>query len=141
MKRTALIMVIALVIATIVNAQTRVEVKTTDLPKAISDKVAADYAGYVIQNVFKVTKDNQTTFQLLVSKGSEKEKLDYNANGTFIKKEPVKQALAANTTSKKSSSKKSSVTKAPATNTSAVKAPVTKTPATNAPAQKTPEKK
>jgi hypothetical protein len=136
MKKTALIMVIALVFATIVNAQTRVEVKTNDLPKAISDKVAADYAGYVIQNVFKVTKDNQTIFQLLVSKGSEKEKLDYNANGTFIKKEPAKQALAANTISKKSSSKKTSVVKASASNASAVKAPVAK-----APALKTPEKK
>lgn len=94
MKKTAFIMVIVLALAMVVNAQTRVEVKAADLPKVISDKVAADYSGFAIQKAAKVTKDNQTTYELVVLKGTEKEKLIYNANGTFVKKEPVAQATA-----------------------------------------------
>jgi len=130
MKKTALMMVIALALAIVVNAQTRVEVKTADLPKAISEKVTADYAGFAIQNVTKVTKDNQTTYELVVSKGSEKEKLCYDTTGKFIKKAPIAKANA-----QKSGNKAKQVAKA-----DNKKAPVQKTQSANVPAQKTEQK-
>lgn len=135
MKRTALLMGIALTFATIVNAQTKVEVKPADLPKAISDKVAADYAGYAIQNVEKVTKDKAITYQVVVLKGTDKEKLVYDASGKFVKKVAV--AAAA----KKGEGKAKQVAKAEpkkeaAKKVEAPKAPEKKAEATKAPAQK-----
>jgi len=86
-------MLLALVVA--VNAQTKVEVKKADLPKAIIDNITKDYAGFDIQKAFKMTKNNQSSFEVIVGKGNDKEKLEYSAAGAFVKKEAVK-AVASN---------------------------------------------
>jgi hypothetical protein len=150
MKKSVFMMVIALVLAMAVNAQTRVEVKSADVPKAISDKVAADYAGYAVQKAVKVTKNNQTTYDLIVLKGTDKERLSYNANGTFIKKVPVQVAQKGNGKAKqvaKAQESKNAAAKpaAPAAKPAATAAPAAKPaakPAATATAtQKAPEKK
>lgn len=102
MKKATLILGILLVFGTIVNAQTKVEVKKADLPKAIVENIAKDYAGYSIQNAFKVTKDKQTDYDVVVLKGADKEKLEYSADGKFLKKE----AVQAHTSAKKVTEKK-----------------------------------
>jgi hypothetical protein len=140
MKKSVFMMVIALAFAMAVNAQTRVEVKSADVPKAISDKVAADYAGYTVQKAVKVTKDNQTTYDLIVLKGTDKEKLCYNANGTFIKKVPVQAAQKSNGKAKQVAKAQESKTVAAKPAAPAAK-PAAKPAATATATQKAPEKK
>jgi hypothetical protein len=89
MKKTALLMIIALTISVFVNAQTKVEIKSADLPKAITENIAKDYNGFAVQKAFKVTTNKVSTFEVIVLKGTDKEKLQYNAAGAFVKKSPV----------------------------------------------------
>ena len=89
MKKIALLMIIALTISVFANAQTRVEIKSADLPKVITDRVAKDFAGFAIQNAYKVNHQNHTSYELIIAKGTEKEKLAYSSNGIFIKKSPL----------------------------------------------------
>ena len=52
MKKLFLMLMVGLFVS-FAYAQTRTEVKTTDLKKEISDNVAKSYAGYKIDKVFK----------------------------------------------------------------------------------------
>jgi hypothetical protein len=101
MKKTALIMIVALTISAFANAQTRVEIKSADLPKAITDNIAKDFNGFAIQNAYKVNTNNQSTYELIVVKGPDKEKLEYSSTGTFIKKAPVAHLTAQNAPAKR----------------------------------------
>jgi hypothetical protein len=101
MKKLALIMIVALTISAFANAQTRVEIKSADLPKAITENVAKDFNGFAIQNAYKVNTNNQSTFELIVAKGTEKEKLEYSSTGAFIKKAPLMHVTAQNAPAKK----------------------------------------
>jgi hypothetical protein len=101
MKKSALIMIVALTISAFANAQTRVEIKSADLPKAITENIVKDFNGYAIQNAYKVNTNNQSTFELIVAKGTEKEKLEYSSTGAFIKKAPLMHVTAQNTPAKK----------------------------------------
>jgi hypothetical protein len=105
MKKTALIMIVALTISAFANAQTRVEVKSADLPKAITENLAKDYSGFAIQNAYKVNTKNQSTYQLIVIKGTDKEKLVYSSTGAFIRKAAVAPVTAQNASSKKAAPK------------------------------------
>lgn len=84
MKKYFAVIVLALMMVA-VNAQ-RTPVKGTDIPKAITDNVAKDYAGFVVKEATKVVSNNQTTYEVLVTKGTAKETLLYDSNGKFIKK-------------------------------------------------------
>jgi hypothetical protein len=86
MKKAALFIIAAFMFA-MVNAQTRVEIKPTDLSKMITDNIAKDYVGFTIDKAFKVTKDNVMSYEVIVKKGSEHRKLFYDANGKYIKNE------------------------------------------------------
>jgi hypothetical protein len=105
MKKTALIMIVALTISVFANAQTRVQIKSADLPKAITENLAKDFNGYAVQNAFKVTVKDKSTYELIVAKGTEKEKLEYSAAGAFIKKAPVVAAAHKATTAKPAAAK------------------------------------
>jgi hypothetical protein len=105
MKKAALIMIVALTISAFANAQTRVEVKSADLPKAITENVTKDFNGFAIQNAFKVTANNQSTYELIVAKGQDKEKLEYSANGAFVKKSAIAHMTAQNATAKNTKQK------------------------------------
>jgi hypothetical protein len=99
MKKTALFMIIALTISVFANAQTRVEIKSADLPKAITENIAKDFNGFTLVKAFKVTANNQSAFELIVVKGTDREKLEYSSAGAFVKKTaivpPAKPAAAA----------------------------------------------
>lgn len=106
MKKTALVITFAIAVAAFVNAQSKVEVKTSDLPKAVTENITKDYSGYAIENAMKVTNNNQSTFEVIIKKGTEKEKLVYNSNGNFLRKEPIEHPMAHNTTQRKVENKK-----------------------------------
>ena len=61
-------------------------VMVADLPKAITDNVAKDYAGFTIKDASSVTTNNVTTYHVVVMKGSTSETLVYDGNGKFLKK-------------------------------------------------------
>jgi hypothetical protein len=76
--------------AIIINAQTKTVVKTADLPKAITENVAKDYAGFTIKEATKVVTNNVITFDVVVVKGTTSETLVYDKDGKFVKKVTAK---------------------------------------------------
>jgi hypothetical protein len=95
MKKSILLFVLIMA-AVVVNAQ-RVVVKTADLPKAITENVAKDYAGFTVKEAVKVVANNVVTYEVVVIKGTTTETLLYDKDGKFVKKLTVK----AGTTVKK----------------------------------------
>jgi hypothetical protein len=88
MKKAALFLVLAFMFG-MINAQTKVEIKPKDLSKVITDNIAKDYVGFTIDKAYKVTKDKVVSYEVIVMKGSEHQKLLYDAAGKFTKKEAL----------------------------------------------------
>lgn len=76
--------------AMIINAQTRTVVKTADLPKALTEVVAKDYAGFTIKEATKVVTNNVATYEVVVVKGTTTDTLLFDKDGKFVKKLTVK---------------------------------------------------
>ena len=114
MKKAALIMIVALSISVFANAQNKAKIKSADLPKAITENVTKDFNGYAIQNSFKVTTNKETSYEVIVVKGPDKEKLTYNSAGVFVKKAPVKASAAKKAPAKKAPEKAKVEAKTPA---------------------------
>ena len=72
--------------------QTKTEVKTADLKKEISDNIAKTYAGYRIDKAFKSDAAGVITFEVSISKGTEKHFLVYDKDGKFVKANDSKKA-------------------------------------------------
>ena len=106
MKKIAFILAFVM-IAAFVTAQTRTEVKQNDLPKAITANITKDFSGFTVQKAYKIMNNNVTSWEVTVFKGSDKERLYYDANYAFVRKEPVEHmANAQPRTSKPSTSSK-----------------------------------
>ncbi len=84
MKKLVLMMVMVMAVLA-VNAQ-RTSLKVTDLPKAITDYVTKDFAGYTISDAAKVMANNVTTYEVTVAKGTTKDILSFDNAGKFLKK-------------------------------------------------------
>jgi len=84
MKKLFAIMVLMMTVLA-VNAQ-RTTVKVSDLPKALIDNVAKDYAGFTIKEATKVVANNVTNYEVLIVKGTTQETLLYDKDGKFVKK-------------------------------------------------------
>lgn len=81
----------------VVNAQiTRVPVKMADLPKAITDNITKDHAGFMIKDATKVTENNIVTYDVVINKGNMSHTLIYNKDGKFLRAQPPKTAHTAN---------------------------------------------
>jgi hypothetical protein len=61
-------------------------VKVTDLPKAIIDNVAKDFAGFTIKDAKMVESNGVSQYDVIIVKGSTTETLIYDKTGKFIKK-------------------------------------------------------
>jgi hypothetical protein len=85
MKKSLLLLVLFMS-AIIINAQTKTVVKTADLPKAITENIAKDYAGFTIKEATKVVANNVVSFDVVVVKGTTTETLVYDKDGKFVKK-------------------------------------------------------
>lgn len=71
----------------VVNAQvTKVMVKASDLPKAITENIAKNYTGFTIKEAHKVTENNVVTYDVMVTKGTTSETLVYDKDGKFLRK-------------------------------------------------------
>ena len=70
-----------------VNAQiTHTPVKVADLPKAITDNIAKNYAGFTIKEATKVTENNVVSYDVMINKGTMSETLVYDKDGKFLRK-------------------------------------------------------
>lgn len=110
MKKVLFVLVIMMSVLT-VNAQTtkttttkakstKTTVQVADLPKAITDNVAKDYAGFSIKEATSTTSNNALTYHVVVTKGTTSETLVYDKDGKFVKK------LTPSTAKKHSTKKK-----------------------------------
>jgi hypothetical protein len=61
-------------------------VKEADLPKAINENLAKDYAGYTVKGASSTNKDNVLTYDVVIVKGDITETLVYDKDGKFVKK-------------------------------------------------------
>jgi hypothetical protein len=75
-------------------AQTKTEVRISDLPKSISSYVSTNMAGFNIDKAFKVVDKGVQTYDVLVKKGDVKHVLAFDKDGNFLKKAD-KEAKAA----------------------------------------------
>jgi hypothetical protein len=86
MKKLSFIIVLTLVVLAL-NAQiSKVTVKVADLPKAIAENVAKNYAGFTIKEATKVTENNVVTYDVKINKGTTTETLVYDKDGKFLRK-------------------------------------------------------
>ncbi|HVN57241.1 MAG TPA: hypothetical protein VMT63_02990 [Bacteroidales bacterium] len=88
--KKVLLLAVLFMSAMIINAQTRTVVKTADLPKALTENVAKDYAGFTIKEATKVVTNNVVTFEVVVVKGTTTDTLVYDKDGKFVKKVTAK---------------------------------------------------
>lgn len=61
-------------------------VKVADLPKSVTDNIAKDYPGYTVKEASTLTGKNGLNYQVVITKGTEKESLLFDKDGTFLKK-------------------------------------------------------
>ena len=80
----------------VVNAQiTKTPVKAADLPKAITENITKNYAGYMVHDATKVTENNVVTYDVKIMKGTASETLVYDKDGKFLRKMPQAAAKPA----------------------------------------------
>jgi hypothetical protein len=92
-----LLFVMAFVMAVMVaNAQiSKVMVKSSDLPKAITENIAKNYTGFMIKDATKVTENNVVSYDVKINKGTTTETLVYDKDGKFLRKMPPAPAPTA----------------------------------------------
>jgi hypothetical protein len=83
MKKLVLVMVLVLS-ALIVNAQ-RTTVKVSDLPKGVADSIQKEYSGYAIKESARNVENNITTYEVIVSKGTDQKTLHFDNTGKSLK--------------------------------------------------------
>jgi hypothetical protein len=70
-------------------------IQTSELQKAITENISKDYPDYKLLQAYKLSSNNNTTYEIVVAKGNAKEDLFYNKDGKFLKKEsPVEKPKA-----------------------------------------------
>ena len=87
MKTGFLILLFGL-FSTLLAAQTKSEIKNDALQKPIADYVLKNCSGYTVDKAFKVDSKGAITYELCVSKDKVREKITFDKEGKFLRKEP-----------------------------------------------------
>ena len=70
----------------VANAQiTKVQVKASDLPKAVTADITKNHAGYTVKEATKVTENKVVTYDVMITKGTVSETLVYDKDGKFLR--------------------------------------------------------
>lgn len=85
MKRIMLLIVVAL-FATAVFAQTKTELKPTELSKQITDWMTTNVKTFSITKAFKVDSKGVITYDVIATKGTDKRVFVFDKDGKFVKK-------------------------------------------------------
>ena len=99
MKKALLIFLLGL-FGTIIFAQTKTELKTVELQKPISEYISKNFAGYNIVKAFKVDEKGVIAFDICVSKDTDHEKLFFDKDGKFVRKESCTNECCQGSTKK-----------------------------------------
>ena len=91
MKKLTLL-VIAVIFAAFTFAQTRTELKPSDISKPAAEYIGKNFTGYTIDKIFKCDNKGTITCEVTVAKGTDKQKLVFDKDGKFLKKEVVNAA-------------------------------------------------
>lgn len=83
MKKLLVVMVLVMG-ALVVNAQ-RTPVKVSDLPKGVADSIQKEYSGYTIKESARNVENNTTTYEVVVSKGTDQKTLHFDNQGKSLK--------------------------------------------------------
>lgn len=86
MKKICLTFLILLA-GTILFGQTKTEISTTDLTVPITDHLKKSMPGYSIDKAFRVDTQGLMTYEVCVSKEKNLEKLTFDKDGRYLKKE------------------------------------------------------
>ena len=100
MKKALLILFFG-VFSICIFAQTKTELKSSDLQKPISEYISKNFTGFTIDKVFKVDTKGVITFNVCVSKEKTHEMITFNKDGKFLLKEPCTNECCQVTTVKK----------------------------------------
>jgi hypothetical protein len=86
MKKIFLFFVFGIFITSIF-AQTKTELQVTELQKPILEYISKNFHGYSIDKVFKVDAKGVITYDVCVNKDKTHEKLFFDKDGKFLRKE------------------------------------------------------
>ena len=86
------------------NAQTRTQMKTSDLQSTITNTITKDYAGSTIKSATKVENKGLVSYEVIVVKGSAMSKLVFGKDGKFLRKEVFKSGTAKKSEAKSTAS-------------------------------------
>jgi len=86
MKKAFLIFFLA-ILTSVIFAQTKTELKTSELQKPISEYISKNFTGFTIDKAFKVDAKGVITFDICVTKDKTHEKLFFDKDGKFLRKE------------------------------------------------------
>jgi len=86
MKKALVIFVFG-ILSTIIFAQTKTELQASELQKPILEYISKNFKDYSIDKVFKVDAKGVITYDICVNKDKIHEKLFFDKDGKFLRKE------------------------------------------------------
>ena len=86
MKKALLIFFLGM-FSTFMFAQTKTELQSAELKKPILEYISKNFEGYTIDKVFKVDAKGVITYDVCVNKDKTHEKLFFDKEGNFLRKE------------------------------------------------------
>lgn len=86
MKKALLIFILG-IFGSIIFAQTKTELQAAELQKPILEYISKNFHGYSIDKVFKVDAKGVITYDICVNKDKTHEKLFFDKDGKFLRKE------------------------------------------------------
>jgi uncharacterized membrane protein len=88
---------------TVSDSVSKTLIKKEDLEKAITENIKKDYPQYNVIRAYKIVniKKDETTYEILVEKGTQKENIFYDKDGKFLRKEIVKNRFIRQLTNKR----------------------------------------
>jgi hypothetical protein len=86
MKKALLIFVFG-ILCTLIFAQTKTELQAAELQKPILEYISKNFKGYSVDKVFKVDAKGVITYDVCVNKDQTHEKLFFDKDGKFLRKE------------------------------------------------------
>ncbi len=83
--KTIVLMISLMLGVSLVNAQSRVAVKVSDLPVAITQNISTQHAGYTAMNAFRINNKGMMTYEVFAKKDNDMLKLMYDKDGKFMR--------------------------------------------------------
>lgn len=91
-----LFLIIFLLFSVGLMALTRTELRTSELPKTISDYITKNYASYTVAKAFKSDNKGVITYEVCVSLGKKNIKLVFDRDSKFLREEACNEDCMRN---------------------------------------------